>query len=63
LIEGEGVIPDIEVDNLPFETYKGKDAQLEYAVKHLQQLIKEKPVPVPAAPEHPKKAFVYPLEK
>ncbi|MFT3700935.1 MAG: S41 family peptidase [Agriterribacter sp.] len=63
LIEGEGVIPDIEVDNLPFETYKGKDAQLEYAIKHLQQLIKEKPVPVPPAPLHPKKAFIYGQEK
>jgi len=59
LIEGEGVIPDIEVDNLPFETYKGKDAQLEYAVKHLQELIKAKPVPVPPPPPYPNKAFKY----
>ncbi|MFT3948365.1 MAG: S41 family peptidase [Agriterribacter sp.] len=59
LIEGEGVIPDIEVDNLPFETYKGKDAQLEYAVKHLQQLIKDKPVPVQPPPPHPRKNFNY----
>ncbi|MFT4018319.1 MAG: S41 family peptidase [Agriterribacter sp.] len=59
LIEGEGVIPDIEVDNLPFETYKGRDAQLEYAVKHLQELIKAKPVPVPPPPPYPNKAFKY----
>lgn len=59
LIEGEGVVPDIEVDNLPFETYKGKDAQLEYAIKYLQEQIKEKPVPVPPPPPHPNKAFKY----
>ena len=39
LIEGVGFIPDIEVDNLPHETFNGKDAQLEAAIKHLQKLI------------------------
>ncbi|RYY54900.1 MAG: protease, partial [Chitinophagaceae bacterium] len=59
LIEGRGVEPDIEVDNLPFETYNGKDAQLEYAIKHLQKLIAEKPVVTPPAPKHPDKSFKY----
>ncbi len=53
LIEGHGVDPDIVVDNLPNATFEGKDAQLEAAVKHLQELIKTKPVPVPKTPPYP----------
>jgi hypothetical protein len=30
-----GNTPDIKVDNLPYESYKGKDAQLEAAVQYL----------------------------
>ena len=59
LIEGHGVDPDIVVDNLPFETFKGKDAQLEAATKYLQQQIKEHPVNSITVPEHPDKAFKY----
>ena len=36
LIEGVGVIPDIEVDNLPHATFDGRDAQLEMAIKVLE---------------------------
>ena len=36
LIEGHGVDPDIVVDNLPHATFNGKDAQLDAAVKYLQ---------------------------
>ncbi len=43
LIEGRGVEPDMTVDNLPYETYKGKDAQLEFAVDYLKKQIKEHP--------------------
>ena len=39
LIEGHGVDPDIVIDNLPHETFGGKDAQLDAAVRHLQELI------------------------
>jgi tricorn protease len=53
LIEGHGVDPDIVVDNLPNATFKGADTQLDAAVKHLLELIKSKPVPVPAAPPYP----------
>lgn len=56
LIEGIGVIPDIEVDNLPHATFNGKDAQLEAAVKHLQKLIAEQPVEMPTAPPYPDKS-------
>ena len=53
LIEGHGVDPDIVVDNLPKATFDGKDAQLEAAIKHLQELIKTRPVPVPKTPPYP----------
>jgi tricorn protease len=59
LIEGHGVDPDIVVGNLPYETFKGRDAQLEAAVKHLEALIAKEPRPVPAAPKHPDKSFKY----
>jgi len=59
LIEGHGVDPDIMVDNLPHATFKGKDAQLEAAVKHLQDLIKKDPRTVRAAKPHPDKSFDY----
>ena len=59
LIEGRGVDPDIIVDNLPHETYKGKDAQLEYAIEYLQRLIKEQPIPAIKVPAFPDKSFDY----
>jgi len=59
LIEGHGVDPDFVIDNLPNETFKGKDAQLEYAIKYLKQLIKKEPVTVPSAPGYPDKSFKY----
>ncbi|MGZ5487092.1 MAG: S41 family peptidase, partial [Candidatus Aminicenantales bacterium] len=55
LIEGHGVVPDIVVDNLPHAAFNGKDAQLEAAVKHLQELIAKDPVDVPKHPPYPDK--------
>ena len=57
LIEGHGVDPDIVVDNLPHETFKGKDAQLEAAIRHLEAEIKAKPISKPVAPRYPDKSF------
>jgi tricorn protease len=57
LIEGHGVVPDIEVDNLPHESFNGRDRQLEAAVAHLQALIAEDPRDVPAPPPYPDKAY------
>ncbi|MEL6717848.1 MAG: S41 family peptidase [Bacteroidota bacterium] len=57
LIEGKGFVPDIELDNLPHETFKGKDAQLEAAIKLLQEKIADDPRDVPAVPDYPDKAF------
>ncbi len=59
LIEGRGVEPDIEVDNLPYETYRGKDAQLEAALNYLKQQIKEHPVEKVVSPKFPDKSFKY----
>ncbi len=57
LIEGEGVLPDIVVDNLPHQTFLGGDTQLEAGVKHLQALITKDPRPVAPVPPRPKKYF------
>jgi tricorn protease len=57
LIEGHGVDPDIVVDNPPHATFNGKDAQLEAAIRHLEDLIKRNPNPVPQAAPHPDKSF------
>jgi tricorn protease len=55
LIEGHGVDPDIVVDNLPHAAFQGKDAQLEAAVKHLQEKIAKEPVETPKHPPYPDK--------
>ncbi|MBC3874822.1 S41 family peptidase [Undibacterium flavidum] len=44
LVEGVGVSPDIEVDNLPNATFKGEDKQLETALNYLQKKLKEQPI-------------------
>ncbi|QSX41804.1 S41 family peptidase [Shewanella cyperi] len=44
ILEGRGVSPDIEVDNLPLTTFMGKDAQLERAIDYLKQRQAEAPV-------------------
>jgi tricorn protease len=57
LIEGHGVDPDIVVDNLPHATFNGQDAQLDAAIKYLQEQIRKNPVPAPVAPKYPDKSF------
>ena len=59
LIEGHGVDPDIVVDNLPYATYNGSDAQLDAAIEYLKKKIAAEPVEVPQAPAHPDKSFKY----
>ncbi|MEC8782594.1 MAG: hypothetical protein VXY07_07180, partial [Planctomycetota bacterium] len=49
--------PDIVVDNLPHETFQGRDAQLERAIQFLQEQIEKDPRPVPAPPAYPDKSF------
>jgi tricorn protease len=57
LIEGHGVDPDMVVDNLPHETFNGKDAQLEAAIAYLQEQIRTHPVDIPGPPPYPDKSF------
>ena len=45
LIEGRGVAPDIEVDNLPVATAQGGDAQLDAAIANVLQRLRETPLP------------------
>jgi tricorn protease len=59
IIEGHGVDPDIVTDNLPHATFAGSDAQLDEALKVLQEEIQKDPRPVPKAPPYPNKAFKY----
>lgn len=59
IIEGHGVDPDIVVDNLPHETYKGKDAQLEAALNFLKNKLEKEPIVVPGFPPLPDKSFDY----
>jgi tricorn protease len=44
LIEGVGVTPDVEVDNLPHATYQGQDRQLEVALELLDKKLKQQPI-------------------
>jgi tricorn protease len=57
LIEGHGFVTDIEVVNLPHETFNGKDAQLDAAIQLLLEKIKEDPRDVPPVPDYPDKSF------
>jgi tricorn protease len=59
LIEGHGVDPDIVKDNLPHATFAGEDAQLDEAVRVLQEQMTKEPRPVPKPPAYPNKAFQY----
>ncbi|MEM7586528.1 MAG: S41 family peptidase [Acidobacteriota bacterium] len=59
LIEGHGVEPDIVVDNLPHATFHGGDAQLDAAIEHLKQLIRDDPPIVPEPPPYPDKSFIH----
>lgn len=44
LIEGVGVTPDVEVDNLPHATFMGQDRQLEVALELLDKKLKDNPI-------------------
>lgn len=59
IIEGHGVDPDQVVDNLPFATFNGHDAQLEAAISFLKRKMEEQPVTVPPFPPMPDKSFKY----
>jgi Tol biopolymer transport system component len=52
-VEGHGVAPDVEVEDLPKDAAAGHDAQLERAVAIVMQQIKEHPVPISPVPAYP----------
>lgn len=56
LIEGRGVDPDVEVQNMPADALSGKDPQLDAAVQYLLQRVKAEPREIPAVPPYPDKA-------
>ncbi|UCG84859.1 MAG: PD40 domain-containing protein [Gemmatimonadota bacterium] len=59
LIEQIGVIPDVQVDNLPHATFNGSDAQLDAALEYLMQQIELDPREVPPPPAYPDRSFTY----
>jgi len=58
IIEGTGVSPDIEVDDLPHETFGGTDAQLDRAIEYVLDKLKREPIELPPPP--PGKDFSFP---
>lgn len=54
LIEGQGVTPDIDVDNPPHATFKGEDAQLAAAIRLLEERLSAKPVLAPLVTPYPR---------
>jgi tricorn protease len=54
LIEGVGVAPDVEVDNPPNATFNGADAQLDAAIRLLDEKLAAKPMPQPPAISYPR---------
>ncbi len=55
IIEGQGVEPDIPVDNDPAREYAGIDEQLQTAVEHLLELLEDMDVGLPEPPDYPVK--------
>jgi len=55
IIEGYGVDPDIELENNPADVYKGVDAQLDEAIRVIEEEIKSYNTKVEAIPTYPVK--------
>jgi len=55
LIEGVGSIPDQEVENDPASVIRGKDPQLEEAIKYVTNELKTNPPNIPPEPKFPVK--------
>jgi tricorn protease len=52
-VEGHGIPPDVEVEELPKDVAAGHDMQLERAVAIVMQQLKEHPVTMPPIPSYP----------
>ncbi|MBI1746858.1 MAG: PD40 domain-containing protein [Acidobacteria bacterium] len=55
VMEGEGVTPDIEVDNPPLAEFNGQDAQLDRAIQEVLERMKTYSVKRPPRPPEPVK--------
>jgi tricorn protease len=55
MIEGHGVDPDVEVQNIPGDVLKGRDAQLEAGIAYLIDKLEKEPMKIPPTPPFPKK--------
>ncbi|HUI59177.1 MAG TPA: PDZ domain-containing protein, partial [Steroidobacteraceae bacterium] len=53
-VEGHGIPPDVEVEELPKDVAAGHDAQLERAVAIVMQQLRENPVTYPVVPPYPR---------
>lgn len=56
IIEGRGVEPDIKVQNMPADVLRGKDAQLEAAIKFLLEALEDSRFVDPPPPAYPDKS-------
>lgn len=56
VIEGRGVEPHFEVQNMPGDVLLGKDAQLDKALELIMNRLQTHPDQLPAVPEYPNKA-------
>lgn len=52
IIEGRGVVPDIEVEQDPASLLAGRDPQLDRAIAHIREQAAKKPVVHPQPPPH-----------
>ena len=52
-VEGHGIAPDVEVQELPKDVAAGHDAQLERAVAIVLEQLKQHPVVLPPIPPYP----------
>ena len=55
IIEGDGVEPDIVVDNDPAKEYAGEDQQLDKAISVIMDMLKKQPGKLPPPPPYPVK--------
>jgi len=53
-VEGHGIAPDVEVEELPADVARGRDLQLERAVAIVIEQLKAHPPVIPPVPPYPK---------
>ena len=53
IIEGIGVVPDIDVENDVKSVIEGRDPQLERGVKEVMKMIEQNPLKYPEKPADP----------